>query len=237
MSATAAKTVLLPEIGTLKLYKRRGARSIRLSVRPDGEIRVSLPYWVPYAAAVQFARSRQVWLAEQLQKVPKALRHGQSIGKSHRIYFEPSETSRKPSSRVTTSAVRVTHPFDATYAEPHVQAVAIRAATRALRSQAEALLPHRLQKLADLHGFRYRSVQIKQLRGRWGSCDHQQNIVLNLFLMQLSWELIDYVLLHELTHTKIMRHGPDFWTEMQRHQPNVQSLRRAIRAHQPAVGA
>ena len=233
----ATKSVQVPDIGTLKLYKRRGARSIRLSVAPDGEIRVHLPYWVPYSAGVQFAKSRQAWIAEQLNKLPKHLKHGQLIGKTHRIYFESSETSTKPSSRVTVSAIRVTHPFVETSSEPHIQAVAVRAATRALRAQAEASLPDRLKALAAQHGFSYRSVQVKQLRGRWGSCDQDKNIVLNLFLMQLPWELIDYVLLHELTHTEILRHGSDFWVAMKRRNAHSPLLRKAIREYRPAVGA
>lgn len=233
----AAKSVDVPDLGTVKLYKRRGARSIRLSVTPDGDIRVNLPFWVPFSTGIQFAVSRREWIQEQLEKLPRNLKHGQLIGRSHRLFFEPNAKVDKPSSRVTASAVRVTHPFEQHNSEPHIQAVAIRAAIRALRSQAEDLLPDRLRNLAEQHGFNFRSVQVKQLRGRWGSCDQDKNIILNLFLMQLPWELIDYVLLHELTHTEVLRHGPDFWNAMQRVAPNVQTLRKSIRNYHPAVGA
>jgi len=233
----AIKAVQVPDLGTIKLYKRRGTRSIRLSVAPDGDIRVNLPYWLPYSAGVQFARSRSVWIQEQLEKLPKRLKHGQVIGKTHRIYFEPNEKVAKPTSRVTISAIRITHPFVEASSEPHIQAIAVRAATRALRLQAEAALPERLRELAGRHGFTYKSVQVKQLRGRWGSCDQDKNIVLNLFLMELPWELIDYVLLHELTHTEILRHGPDFWTAMAHRQPASQAHRQAMRAYRPVVGA
>lgn len=232
----ATKAVTIPSIGTVTLYKRKGARSIRLTVTPRGEVRVNLPYWLPYEAGAQFARARRAWIQEQLEKLPEALKHGQAIGKSHRIYFEPNENVKKPSSRVTPSAIRITHAYGEHFSEPHIQEVAVRAATRALRLQAEASLPTRLQQLADLHDFTFKSVQIKHLRGRWGSCDSNKNIVLNLYLMQLPWELIDYVLLHELTHTEVLRHGPDFWAAMQRRDPNTQTLRRAIRAYRPVVG-
>ncbi len=236
MAMKAVQIELPTGVVTAKLYKRRGSRSIRLSVSPDGEVRVNLPYWIPYSAGVQFARSRGAWITEQLEILPKNLKHGQLIGKSHRIYFEPNEKVSKPSSRVTISAIRVSHPFVESNAEPHIQAVAVRAATRALRLQAEAALPDRLGELAKQHGFSYRSVQVKQLRGRWGSCDQDKNIVLNLFLMELPWELIDYVLLHELTHTEILRHGPDFWSAMTRREPNSQAHRQAMRAYRPVVG-
>ena len=73
--------------------------------------------------------------------------------------------------------------------------------------------------------------------GRWGSCDSKRNIVLNLYLMELPWELIDYVLFHELTHTEVLRHGPDFWSAMKRVLPDVQRRRKAIKSYRPVVGA
>jgi predicted metal-dependent hydrolase len=72
-----------------------------------------------------------------------------------------------------------------------------------------------------------------RLKGRWGSCDQDKNIVLNLFLMQLPWQLIDYVLLHELCHTMHLDHGPGFWQTFLMHKPTAKDLRREIRHYQP----
>jgi len=49
------------------------------------------------------------------------------------------------------------------------------------------LLPQRLQAFATQTGFSYRSVSVKQLKSRWGSCNTEKEITLNLFLMQLPW--------------------------------------------------
>ena len=53
--------------------------------------------------------------------------------------------------------------------------------------------------------------------------------------MQLPWELIDYVILHELTHTVVLRHGPDFWSALARVDSKVDNHRKAIRAYQPTL--
>jgi hypothetical protein len=54
--------------------------------------------------------------------------------------------------------------------------------------------------------------------------------------MQLPWQLIDYVLLHELTHTTILRHGPDFWRALEAVLPNARVLKKAMREYQPILG-
>jgi predicted metal-dependent hydrolase len=119
--------------------------------------------------------------------------------------------------------------------DPEVQKSAHRASIRALRTQAEKLLPVRLKQLADKYDFEYASVSVKQLKGRWGSCDTRGHITLNLFLMQLPWHLIDYVLLHELTHTKQLNHGADFWDEFLSHEPKAKDYRKQIKEHKPIL--
>lgn len=233
----ASKKIELPDIGAVSLYKRKGARTIRLSINARGEVRVTQPYWLPYAAGEEFARSRQEWIAGHMtNRKSRLLEPGQFIGKQHRLVFEASPALSKINSRVEDQVIRITYPAALGTDDAAVQAAAHKASIRALRNEAEALLPGRLRQLAVRHGFTYRSVQVKQLTGRWGSCDSYRNIVLNLFLMQLSWELIDYVLLHELTHTNVLRHGPDFWRAMERVLPDVQIRRKIIRQHQPVVG-
>ena len=85
-----------------------------------------------------------------------------------------------------------------------------------LRSRAKATLPSRLQWLARQNGLTYRSVKINSSTGRWGSCSARKDINLSYYLMLLPARLVDYVLLHELTHTCIMNHSEAFWAMLDR---------------------
>ena len=218
------------------VYKRRASRNLRLSIDAGGRVRVSIPSWLPYKAGVDFAVSKQDWLRSQ-QKQPKLLTHGQAVGKAHHLVFLAEAAAAKPTSRVHSSLVTVTHPPHLAPASSEVQAVAREASVRALRAQSEQLLPQRLAALANKHGINYGQVSVKRLKSRWGSCDQNGNIVLNLFLMQLPWELIDYVLLHELTHTAVLKHGPDFWQAMTAVSPTVKQQRKALRQYQPYMNS
>lgn len=231
----AVKKVEVPEIGVVNLYKRRGAKTMRLSITSTGEIRVSLPYWLPYASAIQFANSKRDWILSK-HTAPKLLVHHGKVGKSHHLVFVPTANLAKPSSRIyETGEIRVKYPLKYTPTDDQVQKTAHLAAIRALKHQANQLLPQRLDSLAKKHGFEYKSLQIKRLKSRWGSCSSRKEIALNCYLMQLPWHLIDYVILHELVHTKIMAHGSIFWNELDKYVPNLKEIRREIKSYQPIL--
>lgn len=231
----AVKVFDVPGVGPVHVYKRAGTRNLRLSVRSDGTIRVTIPAWAAYASGVNFARSRAEWLRAHAVSPTPAMRDGHPVGKSHHIRFQASASAGKPTSRIRQTEIVITHPINMPVDHESVQRLANTASVRALKAQANALLPQRLAALAQQHGFKYRSLQIKNLKTRWGSCDQDGNIVLNLYLMQLPWHLIDYVLLHELTHTRVMRHGAPFWTAMEAIEPRTPELRRSIREHRTAL--
>lgn len=79
-----------------------------------------------------------------------------------------------------------------------------------VRKRAKAELPQRLKYLADLHGFEYNKVYIKNNKSNWGSCSSKKNINLNLKLVLLPQELIDSVILHELCHLRYLNHSSEF---------------------------
>ncbi len=99
----------------------------------------------------------------------------------------------------------------------------------ALRKQAKKILPKRLSELANLHGFKYNKVAIRNAKTRWGSCSYYNNINLNMHLIKLDNELIDYVILHELCHTIEKNHSKRFWDLLESHLPNSKELRKKLK--------
>jgi len=83
-------------------------------------------------------------------------------------------------------------------------------------ARAKRKLSRRLKHLAEKHGFTYNRVFIRNQRTRWGSCSSRRNISLNMRLVMIPDELMDYVILHELTHTRFKNHSKDFYAELDR---------------------
>ena len=123
-------------------------------------------------------------------------------------------------------------PPDTNFADTQLQDWLHRVAAEAMRHRAKEVLPLRLEMLARAHGLTYNSVKINASAGRWGSCSARGDINLSLHLMLLPLHLIDYVLLHELSHTREMNHGPRFWALLNRMTAGkAQALREELKGY------
>ena len=229
----AYKEFLLDDNTPVKIYKSRSSRSLKISLEHNGLVRVTIPAWAPYAAGLKFALSKKAWI-EKHRPTPIILTSGLAIGKNHHLELVASDV-KSPKSRIVGNQIVISYPVAWSPDRIEVQSLAETASIKALRQQATTLLELRLKELAGQHGFGYKSLSIKQLKGRWGSCDQDKNIVLNLFLIQLPWECIDYVILHELIHTKVLKHGSDFWAEFNKVLPDAKSRQKKLRGYRPKL--
>jgi predicted metal-dependent hydrolase len=90
-------------------------------------------------------------------------------------------------------------------------------------------LINRVIHLAEKYGFTHRKITIRTMKTRWGSCSAQNNISINVGLIALSDELRDYVILHELVHTKIKNHSKEFWKALELIIKDPRSLNRKLK--------
>ena len=104
---------------------------------------------------------------------------------------------------------------------------------KTLEKEARAYLPRRLQYLADTYNMSFASIRYGNQKGRWGSCSSGGTISLNVALMNLPHELIDYVLIHELCHTKQMNHSSDFWGLVESILPEYREHRTKLKTCSP----
>lgn len=102
------------------------------------------------------------------------------------------------------------------------------------RVKAKIALTARLNYLAQKHGFKYNKVFIRNQKTRWGTCSSKNNIGLNMNLHSLSRELQDYVILHELVHTRYKNHSSKFWTALDELVGESKGLKKQLRKYKLA---
>jgi len=82
--------------------------------------------------------------------------------------------------------------------------------------------------LAKQFNLQYSRITLRNMTSRWGSCSHKNNISLNRKMISLPSNMRDYIILHELLHTKIKNHGKDFWSELEKMQGGARKLHKTI---------
>ena len=88
------------------------------------------------------------------------------------------------------------------------------------QQKAQKTLMSRLQVLAKKYGFTYSRVSIRDHKTKWGNCSHKNAISLNTKLVVLPKDLMDYVILRELVHTRIHSNSTRFWAELDKYVGN-----------------
>ena len=100
---------------------------------------------------------------------------------------------------------------------------------RWLLRHAEAAMRPALDALSRKTGLVFSTLKIRTQRARWGSCNSRGAISLNGKLLFVSPPQLDYVLAHELVHTREMNHSARFWARLEAIVPNARRLDRSLR--------
>jgi predicted metal-dependent hydrolase len=100
-----------------------------------------------------------------------------------------------------------------------------------LQQKAKLHLIPWLNDLSNKTGLNYQNVAIRKQQTLWGSCSAQNNINLNCKLLLLEPELVNYIIIHELCHTKYHNHSIKFWRLVEKLQPNYCDLCRKLRQY------
>jgi predicted metal-dependent hydrolase len=108
-------------------------------------------------------------------------------------------------------------------------AARLRASLRAwLMRAARVRLAPRVAALSQAMGVNYSRISVRRQRSRWGSCSARGTISLNCCLLFQRLEVVDYLIVHELTHVKHMNHSARFWQEVERHCAGWRALDREL---------
>ena len=198
---------------------------------PDGAIQIAAPAWLPQENIVRFVREKRSWIERHQQKLrarpaPTSPDYsdGQAVylwGESRRLCLEPAARGRNFFLCEQEIVLQV-HPDDT----PAQREALLNSF---YRTQLDAQIHARLPYWEEKTGLHPESVQIKNMKTRWGTCNTAaRRIWLNLQLAKQPPVCLDYVLAHELTHLRHPDHGKGFWAFLLRVMPDCKAVRKAL---------
>lgn len=203
-----------------ELSKNRNSKNIRMRIDNSGIVKVTLPYFTPYIIAKNFVNHNIDWIEKKLALFKLQKNTYYYLGKNIRLinifdsevkrfnyYFFDNELTIRGNIKNKTSDELF---FDW------------------LRQRALEYIPKRVEDFSSEYEFNYNTVKIKKLTSRWGSCSSKKNLSFNLKLMYFNYEVIDYVIVHELCHLKEMNHSKKFWNLVEEIIPNYKDYRKEL---------
>jgi predicted metal-dependent hydrolase len=187
------------------------ARRVRVSVEPDGAVKVTLPRRAPARAAAEAVRELRPWIdrrraaleraAAEVGRTPGVVPY---LGRELRLQPQPGRT------RVHRRGDVLLVP--AGDARPALE--------RWYRRAARSEIAPRLDAAVARAGTRYTGLTIRGQRTRWASCSSTGAMSFNWRLLLAPEAVLDYVVEHEVCHLEVMDHSPRFWALMESRVPD-----------------
>lgn len=103
------------------------------------------------------------------------------------------------------------------------------------KQQAKSMLVKRTKQIAEKLGYSVKAVRINSARTRWGSCSMDSTINYSWRLVLLPWDVIDYVIIHELIHIDIKDHSRRFYARMLKLLPDYAEREKKLKEHSLAA--
>jgi predicted metal-dependent hydrolase len=231
--ATANRHALLRGITVSYRFERSRRKSIGFTVGPEGLV-VRAPGWVPLREVDAAVQEKAAWILAKLQQMRERARacvapepewvHGADLpylgGAVRLCVVARGQTPEVPEG---VQALPLSLP-------PGATTVQVREAAEAwFKKKARALFEERLQHFAPQLRVQHQRLSLSSARTRWGSARSDGHIRLNWRLIHLPLAQIDYVVVHELAHLRVMDHSPRFWDTVGTVMPDYRERRRLLR--------
>lgn len=211
----------------IDIVMRRSARARRISLRVsgiDGRVTLTLPKGVAEREALDFARSRQDWIAQHLARRPEevTVSYGTELpveGRARPVVAAGGRAARIEADRIAVPEGRAVG--------PSVQAV--------LKAHARDRLAAAADRYAAALGRQVGRITLRDTRSRWGSCTSEGNLMFSWRLILAPPDVLNYVAAHEVAHLIHMDHSRAFWAEVGRLFPDHQAPRTWLRREGSAL--
>lgn len=207
---------------------------------PGRGLWVSVPYGVRESQVYKFISDNKEWIEKSRKSMAVyekdtgvGLRPGAEVRtKLHVLKIEQTEQAR-PSYRLEGNVITLFVPGQVEFSR--IENIVRQFLVEVYRMEAKQYLPPRVKHFAEKFGFKYGNLTFRDNVSNWGSCSFENNISLNVKLMKLPDDVIDYVILHELCHTVEKNHSEDFWKLVGRVCPGYAHLRERLKNYNTRV--
>jgi predicted metal-dependent hydrolase len=230
---------------SVEITRRPYKRSLGLTVKMNGVLRVSAPMGIPVSRIRDFVLTQDSWIKANLKKYDgircayprKVLREGELfpfLGEQFPLVFEPGAGTSRPCFKINDGKLVCQVPkekwplFDSQAPHPEL----LSALTNFYKKIAREVLLDSVQNFSGRMSLRPSGVSFRAQKARWGSCSSTGRLSLNWKLIIAPLEVINYVVIHELAHLRFYNHSASFWSLVETQAHGYRANRKWLRENQ-----
>ena len=205
-------------------------KTVSIQVNPHG-IKVRSSYWLTKYEIKQFLLKNELWIKkkvnEQKSKVKTKLdlidNQEMLLGGKRFILKVTSDIIPKP--KIENNHLYLSNHPDIvkSFGTPRKQIQII------VKEYAYNLLLEKTKSFSLIMSVNPISIKIKDYRSRWGSCSFKGDISYNWKIIFAPIEVIEYLIIHELSHLIFFNHSKEFWLKVEEFQPNFKNYRKWLK--------
>ena len=205
-------------------------KTVSIQVNPNG-IKVRSSYWLTKYEIKQFLLKNELWIKqkvnEQKSKVKTKLdlidNQEMLLGGKRFILKVTSDIIPKP--KIENNHLYLSNHPDIvkSFGTPRKQIQII------VKEYAYNLLLEKTKSFSLIMSVNPISLKIKDYRSRWGSCSFKGDISYNWKIIFAPIEVIEYLIIHELSHLIFFNHSKEFWLKVEEFQPNFKNYRKWLK--------
>jgi predicted metal-dependent hydrolase len=223
----------------VEIWRRSYQRTMNLTVRPDGHVRVTCGKRLTQKQIERFVGESETFIRKRLAEIerlraehpPKQYLNGEEFLFFGERWALDLIWTWRPKVKVSAGErfLEMLAPVSSSAEERR------KALNRFYKKQAALHLGERVIYFSKAMGLIPSAISIRGQRSRWGSCSSDRAVSLNWKLLAAPLEVIDYVVIHELAHIRHMNHSEAFWALVEEFCPQWKTSRRWLKDHEFAI--
>ncbi len=190
------------------LIIRTNRRSMSITISKDGRVIVRAPKKLGIDRILSFVNEKERWINKHLETLKKTTLLNSDV-RNHEAYllfgkkFQPHKINGLKKIELSTTDILYPASWDDEILNAKIN--------KFYKQTAAKVLADRLEYFAQLMQLEYKSFKVRDYKSRWGCCSRQADIILNYRVIMLPHKLIDYIIIHELSHILEFNHSKEFY--------------------------
>ena len=221
------------------LKRSRKARHVRLLITHEKGLQVTAPLRVSDRQVTRFVESKTGWITKTLDYYSKFPKFNEAqlleqnatakyLGEDCSVIATHNVNSSRPKATLSEKTITLQLPA-------MTPSIAKRCLEGWYKRQAREIIEQRVAQFAPQFGVAVGKIAIRGQRTRWGSCSSRGNLNFNWKLAMAPTEVIDYLVVHELSHMKELNHSKRFWNVVATHCPDYKTREHWLKQNGPLL--